>query len=159
MDSLSHLALACAGGYLLYFGMKLKLKGWQVLTLIGLSIIIDIDHLLPKFGIAKTLVFHNLATVCIIAIVAWKLFGKDGALVASVLLFGHILMDTNSGIYGVPFFYPLSRADFLIPTWMEVHMFGDPRYPLITTLGISLAVYFGAIIGLVAYRKLFSHKV
>jgi len=145
MDSLTHLILSLAGGYLLACGLRLKLRPQTIPALGAASLLIDVDHLLPHFGIAHTLVLHNVFVVLAAAALVGYFSRKEWGVIFFVMLMGHLFFDMNSGIYGAPLFYPLAKTGFLIPDGWEVWLFNDQRYTVVSKAGISLAAYAGLI--------------
>ena len=141
MDSLTHLVLALAGGYVLVLGRGVRLRPHVVPAAALASLLIDVDHIPPHFGVAHTLVLHNLAFVLVVAALTRLLPGLEIGLLACVMLVGHLLMDMVYGLYGIPLFYPLSAAGVMIPKAWEIWLFGDESYAVVSRTGIGLAIY------------------
>ena len=137
--------MSLAGGYLLAYGLGAKLKPYVVPLAALISLLIDVDHLPAHFDVAHTLVLHNLAFVLFAAIIMRILLGWEIGLITGIMLFGHLLLDMNLGLYGIPVFYPLSKMSFMIPESWEVWLFNDQSYTVISRTGIALAAYFGLI--------------
>ncbi|MFC2162147.1 metal-dependent hydrolase [Candidatus Altiarchaeota archaeon] len=149
MDPLTHLLLSLAGGYLLAYGLKLRLHRLTIPVLSLSSLAIDVDHVLPIFDVSKALIFHNLVAIAIFSAVLWLATGWKNGLVLLVMLFGHLVMDMNTGIYGIPLLYPLSSATYLIPESWEVRLMNESSLTVISRTGISLSLYMGFIAGII----------
>jgi len=145
MDSLTHLMLSLAGGYLLAFGLGIKSRPYLVPAGALASLLIDVDHIPAHFGVAHTLALHNLPFVLVAGAFIGVLFGLEAGLVACAMLSGHLLLDMNTGLYGIPVFYPLSKASVMIPESWELWLFSDPSYTVVSRTGIALAAYLGLI--------------
>ncbi len=141
MDSLSHLMLAFGGGLLFVLWSKAKIRHYEVAAFAIASTFIDVDHLLPHYGLANTLLLHNLVVAALLSVVTALLFGRARGALASVMLAGHLLFDMVSGLYGIPLLYPLSETTYLIPEAWELWLFGDPSYTVASRTGIALSAY------------------
>jgi hypothetical protein len=156
MDALFHLVIAITGGYLLAGSLRMKNSSLAIISLSVLSMLPDLEHLTEYIGIRLSIVLHSIFIILIpMLIYAALLFTKkwkeqrNYLLILSVLLFGHLIMDTVSGMNGIELFYPLSHRSYLMPEAWEIYLFGNHDKPLASTYGIGLAVYYGAI-GLIA---------
>jgi membrane-bound metal-dependent hydrolase YbcI (DUF457 family) len=147
MDPVTHFIVSLAAGYLLVLGLGLRIRSYTVPLLGTLALFIDVDHLLPVAGITKTLIFHNIAAVLLAALVVWRIGGRGPAIIFSSMLVGHILLDMNTGIYGVPLLFPLSTTKYLVPDSWEIWLFNDSRYTLLSRTGISLIIYSAYLVG------------
>ena len=159
MESLSHFMLSLVGVMLWYYAVKEKPKWYIIPLLVSITVLIDIDHLLPKYEITKILIFHNLISITAVAVAVGMFIKKSYGILLWILLFGHLLMDMNNGIYGVPLFYPILKTTYLIPDSWSLYLFNDESYPVITKVGISLTIYFGLILAYISKGFLSSHKV
>lgn len=150
MDTLSHLIFSLAGGYLTAYAAKMKVKAHTVPLLAVASLLIDVDHMLPHLGVTSTLLLHNIAFTALAAYIAYRFIGHDAGVLSAVMLAGHLLLDMNTGIYGIPLLYPITSQLYLIPSTWEFYVFGDPRYTIISRTGIALLLY-GAFIAAASY--------
>jgi hypothetical protein len=141
MDPVTHYIVSLAAGYLLVSSLGLKVRRYTVPLLAALALLIDVDHLLPAAGITKNLIFHNIAAVLLAALVVWRIGGRGPAILFSSMLVGHLLFDMNTGMYGVPLLYPLSTVKYMVPHRWEIWLFHDSQYTILSTTGISLAIY------------------
>lgn len=154
MDTLSHLIFSLAGGYMLKKGLMLDSSNLSIFLLALASVSIDVDHSLTFLGLTDTFLLHNLLMVAVFTIITFIAFGGEKALLISTMLYGHMLMDMNTGIYGIPLIYPLSSREFIIPPAWEIVLLGDTRNPVVSRTGISLTLYFGLIGLLIAQYKI-----
>jgi membrane-bound metal-dependent hydrolase YbcI (DUF457 family) len=150
MDPLTHVILSLAGGYLLACGLNLKVEYYTVPLLAVASTLIDVDHLLPVRNITDTLILHNIATVVLATLILRLFSGWNNAVILFIMLVGHLLLDMNTGIYGIPLFYPLSTGTYLIPKGWEIWFLDDSRLTFVSRTGIALSLYFG-LIGLTVF--------
>jgi hypothetical protein len=164
MDALFHLVIAITGGYLLACAMRLKKPALGIILLSFASMIPDLEHLTEYVGINWSIVLHSIFIVLIpLSIYAFLIIAnkwknrRNYLLILSVMLSGHLIMDTVAGMNGIELFYPLSRRSYLMPESWEAYLFNDRDKPLASTYAIGLALYYGAI-GLIAitYRQLFA---
>jgi membrane-bound metal-dependent hydrolase YbcI (DUF457 family) len=156
MDALFHLVIAITGGFLLAEGLRMRYNRLVLISLSVLSMLPDLQHLIEYAGIKQNIELHSIFIAVIPLIIYAVLFfskkwkeQRNYLLIFSVMLFGHLIMDTVSGINGIVLFYPLSSRSYLMPETWEVNLFGNPDKPLASTYGIGLAVYYGAI-GMIA---------
>jgi hypothetical protein len=141
MDPLTHLIISLAAGYLISMNLGMRLGRFTIPILATASILIDVDHLILPLGVSGTLVLHNFLAVVALAILMRWAFGFEHALLFGCMLVGHLILDMNTGVYGIPFLYPLAGWEIMIPRWAEVFLFNDPRYTLISRTGLGLAAY------------------
>jgi len=134
-------------------GLRLRLRPWVVPALAAASLLIDVDHLPPHFGIVHRLVLHNVFFLVFAGAAVGLSFGRSAGLVFGYMLFGHLLFDMVAGLYGVPLLWPLSGADFILPESWEVWLFGDPSYTVVSRVGLALAAYFGAALAAAKWGK------
>ena len=149
MDALFHIVLALAGGYMLAKGMDFRYDARILFILPILSLLYtDLDHFIG----AKIPIFHNIFLTILIPSIFLILLYSIGMkriatyiLMLIVMLFGHLLYDMVTGLYGIPLFYPLSDRLYLMPGSWETTLPWDSTSPLITRLGIASMIYFGLI--------------
>jgi membrane-bound metal-dependent hydrolase YbcI (DUF457 family) len=164
MDALFHLVIAITGGYLLACSLRMKNSSLLIIFLSFFSMFPDLQHLTEYLGIKQNIELHSAFIVFIpLLIYVVLLFTKkwkeqrNYLLILSVLLFGHLVMDTMSGTNGIELFYPISGKSYLMPEAWEVNLCGNPDKPLASTYGIGLAVYYG-VIGLITVISSLSSK-
>jgi len=152
MDVLFHFALSFAGFYILFKGLKVDFRLWEVFGLSMLAGLIDIDHVI--FVLPETAVLHNLTFVLGLPMLLFFIFryakmGEKGkkfqifALAFSIILIGHLLTDMVTGLSGIPLFSPFYTDLFLIPqNWKFIEI--DHSY-VVTPTGIAVSIYFDLI--------------
>lgn len=155
MDTLFHFIFALVGGYVLVKGLGIRYHLSILIFLSISSLLIDLDHLMTYLGVYEGLKLHNLLIV-LIPVVLFFIFRDIYFAVFSVMLFGHLIADMIYGIYGVPLFYPFSKATYLIPRQWEIYFSNDPTMPLVSTAGIAILIYLAVISLIVSIPYLLS---
>ena len=170
MDTLTHLALSMTGGYFLLKGLNVKGPAYALPLLAVASVLIDVDNIFPRFfpgilGLHSIYVFAALLVPFIAFGLASLYTGKGQALSAyflalALMIAGHLLFDMVNG-QGIPFFYPFSKANYLIPQrgvclggghWTVVReAFSEC---LIAPMGIAFFAYYGLITALIGFKRI-----
>ena len=139
MDTLFHILLALAGGYILVKGLGVCYKFWVLLILAFLSLSPDalsvIQYLIYvsfDIGTGNLPSSHNIFLVIVTPLIFSIIFYirknkklQVYTLVFMVMLISHLLVDMITiqvegcayNLYGIPLFYPLSETLYLIPDW------------------------------------------
>jgi hypothetical protein len=141
MDPVFHFFISFAGGYIILAELYKKVNWRDLLVLSFLSVVIEVDHLLP----VRVHVLHNIFTLLIV--VAISLFLLKGRMkiygcVLSVMLFGHLLFDMV-GDSELLLFFPFSRTACVIPQSWGIVL--TPTSYLVDNFGIAITIYFIAV--------------
>jgi hypothetical protein len=141
MDPVFHFFISFFGGYVILTELYGKPKVKDILILSFLSVVIEVDHLLP----VSVHVLHNIFTLLIV--VAISLFLLRGRMriygcVLSVMLLGHLLFDMVEESE-VALFFPFSRTAYVIPQSWGIML--TPTSYLVDRFGIAMTVYFIAV--------------
>lgn len=159
MDSLTHLVLNFSAGYIFLKGIRADFRIWHLFILAFISQSLDMDHVFeynriePFFdSIFKNTVspMHNIFFITFISggiYFAGKYLKNNKIQIYSLALFfmffGNIVMDTVSGMYGVPLFFPLTNKLVQIPPYW--HFISVGHSYVIQPMGIALLVYFSVV--------------
>lgn len=138
MDYLTHITLSIGLGLLMAKHIKKEIPVKTVAILAFFSTTMDIDHPLLLMEWVKTFFLHNIFYALLLSGAAWKIFGREHAIIMLVLATGNLFYDLTSGLYGITILYPLSNRLYMIPDSMQVFLFGDTRNPIASKAGIAL---------------------
>ena len=153
MDALFHFVFQLVGGYVLLTGLKIRFNILILILLAFCSLLVDVEHIFTYLGIFGWLKLHTIFVVIIPSLILLLLyFIKKGSyelyaylLTFSVMLFGEILADMITGMYGIPLLYPFSDTLYMIPKSWEICFFDNCSMKFVSTHGIAMLIYFGVI--------------
>jgi len=176
MDTVFHIVLALAGGYILVKGLGVCYKLWVLVLLAFLSLSLDVLSVIQYFiyvlfdiGTGSLPLSHNIFLVIVIplifSIIIYIQKNKKlqvYTLVFMVMLISHLLVDMITiqvggcayNLYGIPLFYPLSKTLYLIPDW-RMDLLEGSNDQLISSPGIALALYLGIIALMISLRRFY----
>lgn len=165
MDALFHLIFSLAGGFILSENLKTKNRVLVIPLLSILSLFPDIEHIISASTTDSLIRFHGLYIILIpltayLVLEATKKHSetKKNLLIFTVMITGHLIMDTVSGMYGVYLLYPFNEKTYLIPKNWEIYLLGDETKPLASTYGIGAAIYFGLVFTVSLTAQILSSK-
>lgn len=137
MDPVFHFFISFFGGYVILAEVYKKVSMKDLLILSFLSVVIEVDHLLP----VSVHVLHNIFTVLIVLLIAVFLLKdrmKVYGYVLSVMLIGHLLFDMVEESE-VALFFPFSRTAYVIPQNWGIML--TPTWYLADNFGIVITIY------------------
>lgn len=157
MDPFFHFFISFAGGYIILAELYKKPKIREALFLSLISVLIDVDHIIPfamilgnmlsndSMATAKLHFFHNIFTVLLLLGVSRFLLKKELRIYGytfSVMIFGHLVFDMTRNA-GIMLFFPLSANLYLISTDWNIKFAGNSY--ILENFGIAMLLYFAAV--------------